>query len=421
MNGVNGRFTPFSCRAEGYKPVGMRRMLLSLLLLIPVAVSAAGMEPAMPAPPPDRMVLAPDAEAQWVPFTLTPGNQIQFRMAVDGRPASAILDTGFSLSVISRRWVDAAGIKVGGATRGVGIGGSVPMGLINGRALTIGGLTRYGGRLGVVDLPRGATGGAETIDAVIGGDLLRRYALDIDFPNHRFRLLPSGRLPFTGMSAPLTMALGDQFYVSEISVDGVRVRPMIIDTGDGATLTLSSEALRGAGIARAATTTTISYGMAAPVTVELTTLPAIRIGEAILRDAETKIEPNSAFSAQMGAAGRIGMGFLQRYRVLLDPGAGRMVLAPAVDTDRPQVRSTSGLLFSVDSDRLRVVHVMRASPAAAGGWKIGEQICSVDGVAITAAYLNDPISGWSVGQPGRVVRLGLCNGGMRSLTLERFY
>ena len=28
-----------------------------------------------------------------------------------------------------------------------------------------------------------------------------------------------------------------------------------------------------------------------------------------------------------GAAGRVGMGLLQRYRVLLDPAAGHMILA----------------------------------------------------------------------------------------------
>ncbi len=402
----------------------MHRMLLPLLLLVPAASSAAlpaAMEPALPAAAPDRMVLAPDADAQWVPFGLTPGNQIQFRMTVDGRPATAILDTGFSLSVVSRRWATAAGLKVASGARGVGIGGSVAMGLTNGRQLTIGGLTRNGGRLGVVDLPQGVTGGTEAIDVVIGGDLLRRYALDIDFPNHRFRLLPSGRLPFTGMTAPLSVALGEQFYVSEMTIDGVRLRPMIVDTGDGATITLSSEAWRGAGIARPATTTTISYSVAGPVTAELTVLPAVRVGEALLHDAETKIEANRAFSAQMGAAGRIGLGFLQRYRVLLDPGAGRMVLAPAGDVDRPPLRSTSGLLLGLDRDRLRVLHVMRGGPAATTGWKAGDEICSVDGIAITADYASAPIANWSVGQPGRIVRLGICGGATRSLTLEQFY
>ena len=163
----------------------MRRWLIPLLVLLPAPLGAA-MAPAMPDPPlPDRMVLAPDAESQWVPFALTPGNQIRFAMSIDGRAATAILDTGFNLSVISRRWANSAGLRIANGGQGVAIGGSVAMGQVNGRTLVIGGLTRTGGRLGVLDLPVTATGSATTIDAVIGGDLLRHYALDIDFAAHR--------------------------------------------------------------------------------------------------------------------------------------------------------------------------------------------------------------------------------------------
>ena len=42
-----------------------------------------------------------------------------------------------------------------------------------------------------------------------------------------------------------------------------------------------------------------------------------------------------------------GSGFLQDYRVLLDPGAGRMVLAPGPGAGRLPLRSTSGLLLGV--------------------------------------------------------------------------
>ncbi|MGN6819638.1 MAG: retropepsin-like aspartic protease [Sphingomonas sp.] len=376
----------------------------------------------MPAPPPERVVLSTDTEAQWVPFELTPGNQIQFHMTIDGRPIVAILDTGFSMSSISRRFASREGLKIGGGGQGLGVGGSVAMGLVNGRTLTIGGLTRTGGQLGVLDLPSGATGNGGTVDAVVGGDLLRRYALDIDFTARRFRLLPSGRLPFAGQTAPLSLALGYQLYVSEMTIDGTRLRPVIVDTGDGATITMSDEAWKSIGGTKPATTTTISYSIAGPVTSELTVLPAVRVGETMVREAEARIEPGRGFSAQMGAAGRIGVGYLQRYRVLLDPGAGRMVLAASSDVDRPPLRSTSGLLLGFYNDRLRVLHVMRGGPAAAaGGWQAGDQICSVDGQAIDADYANEPISMWSVADPGRVVRLGMCDGGERRLTLERFY
>lgn len=398
----------------------MRRwpILATLLLASPLAASMAPPEP--PAPP-ERIALTPDTDTQWVPFDLTPGNQIRFATTIDGRPATAILDTGVSVSVLARRWVDRAGLRVTAGTQAMGVGGDVAIGWVAGRDIAIGGLMRSGGRLAVVDLPADATGGAHSVDVLVGRDLLDRYALDLDFAARRFRLLPSGRLPFAGQSAPLATLPGRQLYVSEVQVGDARLRPVIVDTGDGATLTVSDEAWR---IVRpggpAVATTTISYGVSGPVTTGLTVLPTIAVGEATLHEAEARIEPAGGFNARIGAAGRIGLGFLQHYRVLLDPRAGRMVLAP--DAGAPAARrSTSGLLFSVGRDRLSVLHVMRGGPAAAGGWRAGDQICSVDGAPIDGGYAGRPIAQWPIGAPGRVVALGMCGGGTRSLTLERFY
>lgn len=397
----------------------MHRWLLPLALLIPAPLAATA--PGLPAPMPDRSVLAPDAETLWVPFDLTPGNQIRFRMTIDGRAATALLDTGFNRTMISRRWASAARLHVVDGGTATAIGGTVAMGTVDGRTLVIGGLTKTGGRQGILDLPAGATGGSNTIDAVIGGDLLRQYALDIDFAQRRFRLLPSGRLPFTGQSAPLTLSGGTGLYISEIRIDGTRLRPMIVDTGDGATLAVSAEAWAMLGARHAAITTTVSYGVAGPVQSDFAVLPEVAVGDAVLRQAETMIETSGGFSARMGSSGRIGIGFLQRFRVLLDPGAGRMVLAATADIDRAPLRSTSGLLLGTEPDRLRVLHVMRGSPAAAGGWKPGEEICGIDGTTVSAGYRTDPIAMWPAGNPGRVVRLRLCGGATRALTLAWFY
>jgi predicted aspartyl protease len=398
----------------------MHRWLLPLAVLLPAPLAAA-MAPGLPAPMPDRSVLAPDAEAQWVPFELTPGNQIRFRMTIDGRAATALLDTGFNQTVISRRWATAERLRIVPGGTATAIGGTVAMGAVDGRTLAIGGLTKTGGRLGVLDLPAGATGGSDAIDAVIGGDVLRRYALDIDFTQRRFRLLPSGQLPFAGQSAPLTLSARTGLYISELRIDGTRLRPVIVDTGDGATLAVSAEAWTAIGARRSATTTTISYSVAGPVQSDFTVLPEVAVGDATLRQAETMIEANGGFSARMGASGRIGIGLLQRFRVLLDPGTGRMVMAATADTDRAPLRSTSGLLLGTGPDRLRVLHVMRGSPAAAGGWRPGEEICGIDGTSVSAGYRTDPIAMWPAGNPGRVVRLRLCGGTTRALTLANFY
>jgi hypothetical protein len=384
------------------------RSLAALLLLLTAAT-----------PPAD--LLARDAEVRWVPFDLTPGNQIRFTLMVDGKPVSAILDTGVSYSVLSRAYVDAAKLKVRSGGSANAIGGMVPLGWIDTQSITLGGLTRTGGSISVAALPATATGSARPIEMLVGRDLTADYALDIDYDTRRFRLLPSGRMPFKGASAPLTVSRDRLVYVSETTVNGRRLRPMIVDTGDGNSVTLSSEAWTSTAMVPTARTSTISFGLGGPIVTDLIIVPELRTGALVAPYVDVQIEQKGGFSHAMGMAGRIGSGFLQKYRVLLDPKAGHMVLAPGAQARAPTMRSTSGLLVTAESDRLKVLHVMRGGPAERDGWHVGDMICVIDGTPVPDNYSSSPIATWSIGVPGRVVALDLCDGTRRNLTLRHFY
>ncbi len=369
--------------------------------------------------------LAADAEARWVAFDLTPGNQIRFTLTLDDKPVTAILDTGVSYSVLARKSaaVDPARVTANGQATAIGggSGGAVAIGWQPTRRMAIGGLTRTGGGVTVADLPALATGSAKAVDMLIGRDVTGGHALDIDYANHRFRLLPSGRLPFVGTLAPLSISAGRRVYESSVTIGGKRLAPMIVDTGDGSAITLSAASWRQIAPGTLPTTTTVSFGLAGETVSTLAILPALTLGQQPIRNVEARVEPADGFSQAVGVAGRIGSGLLQNYRVLLDPPAGRMVLKPGPDADAPPLRSTSGLLVGVTGDRLKVLHVMRGGPAAAAGWQVGMTICRIDGQAIAADYPTGALAQWSIGAPGTSVRLGLCDGTERVLTLARFY
>ncbi|WP_447726453.1 aspartyl protease family protein [Sphingomonas koreensis] len=363
--------------------------------------------------------LATDTEARWVPFELTTGNQIRFRTLLNGRWVDAILDTGVSDTAVSARFARAAGMKPLVAGQADAIGGSIALNWGAVDRVEVGGLVRTGGRIAIIDADPRVTGPAP-VDLFVGADLLAAHALEIDYDAQRFRLLPSGRMPFRGVTAPLRLAGPAGLYLSELDLGGRRHRPMIVDTGDGSMVTLTRSAWRGIEQSGGTVTTAIAWGLGGQVESEVTILPALRIAALPAGEVELRIEPDTGFSGRKGAAGRLGGGLLRRHRVLLDPGAGRMVLAPAARSEWPVTRSTSGLMVSQRGDRLRVLHVMRGSPAATS-WQAGMEICAVDGTPIPTAYATSPIASWSTGLPGRTVRLQLCDGTERSLTLARFY
>ncbi len=383
--------------------------MLSLLLPLALAaapVSAPGEEAR------DGIALAPDSEARWIAFDLTPSNQIRFEAVLNGRPVRAILDTGLTNTLATPEFATRARLALGRSQRALAIGGGVQVSWAPGGMLVIGGLTRRGGRIAVSDAPGQDRFGA---DLLIGSDVLSCCALDIDYAARRFRILPSGRMPFTGQTAPLALQRGSEIPVTEIRLGGTRLRPMIVDTGDGAAITLSSAAWTSAGFRGATLTTTLGWGIGGALVSEAAVIRGFALGGSMLSETEVRIEGEGGYSASAGAAGRIGTGLLLRYRVLLDPRAGRMVLQSGPAT--PQVlRSTSGLLLGTEGPHLRVLHVMRGSPAAESGWREGETICTADGLPVAGRPIE-----WSAGAPGRVVALGMCDGTERRLTLRKFY
>lgn len=382
----------------------------ALLLFALIAAAPPGTAPA-------QTWLVGDSEARWVPFTLTPANQIRFTATIEGRAVAAILDTGVSTSVLTRRFADAAGLAVTPGPPAAAVGGSTAIGWVDSPTLGFGGLNHRGGRLAVATLPDSATGG-EAVALLVGRDLLEAFALDIDYDAGRFRLLRSGRMPFRGTGLPLVIGGAAPAYRTDTAIDGQPAQ-LIVDTGDGNAVTLTAALWRGAA-RDVPTTTTLSYGVGGSTVTGLAIVPRLAIGSLRAGPTEIAIEDEGGFSRGAGAAGRIGSGFLRRYHVLLDPAAGHMVLAPGRRATMPPLRSTSGLLVTRNGGRLDVLHVMRGGPADIAGWQAGEAICSVDGRTV-ASDPADAALDWPIGAPGRTVALGLCGGPVRSLTLRAFY
>ena len=363
-------------------------------------------------------VLAPDTEARWVPFELTAGNQIRFTMQAGGREATAVLDTGISETVVARPFAEALGLELRGSGRASAVGGPIAIQWADAPRVAFGGLSRSGGRVAIADLPKLP---GVSADIFVGADLLACCALDLDYAARHFRILPTGRMPFTGDSAPLARMPGTGVFVTEFTLGTRHLRPILVDTGDGSSLTLTQQAWAAARPAGARVTTTLGYGAGGAVVSEAAILPAIVLGGGSTGETEVRIEARGGFSQTAGTAGRIGTGLLLRYRVLLDPRAGRMILRRDPAAALPPLRSTSGLLLNYARGTLEILHVMRGSPAEAAGWKQGERICDADGVPVREDVEADGKVDWSVGAPGRIVRLRDCDGREKPIALRVFY
>src|SRR3546814_20182455 len=103
---------------------------------------------------------------------------------------------------------------------------------------------------------------------------------------------------------------------------------MIVDTGDGSSITFSADAWKGLAAADRTMTTAISFGLGGPIVTDLAVVPELRLGQLTASDVEVRVERGGGVSPELGAAGRIGASFLPRHRRRPGTGAGRVVLAP---------------------------------------------------------------------------------------------
>jgi predicted aspartyl protease len=395
----------------------MRIALAILVAAAPFsALPAAGLTAQAQHGPVDS--LAKDTAERWVPFELTPANHIRFSLKIEGKPASALLDTGVSHSIVSNAFAGEARLRPAQRGTAAALGGDLALGWTRVGRISLGGLRSTQRPMAVLDLSGVHTGDGRPVDALVGADLLAPYALDIDFQARRFRLLPSGAQPFAASGAPLTRR-PDGLFTTEARLGRGMLRPILVDTGDGTSISITQAQWKAAQLPKRSVTSTLSYGLAGPVEAALTVTDALRLGDAPPAELELRIE-GKEFADRTGIPSRIGVGFLQRFRVLLDPGAGRLLLAPIAGAPAPP-RSTSGLLLGYATNRLRVLHVMRGSPAAKAGWRQGEQICEVDGAPIRETAAGAADLSWAADLPGRKLRLGLCDGTDRTLTLAKFY
>jgi hypothetical protein len=370
----------------------------------------------LPAPPPPATTgsLAPTAIRQPVPFTIFRG-KILFVMTVQGRSATAILDSGADFSVVDTGFAAAAGLSPSAGGQIDATIGELSVGKIPAIALELPG--QFTAQIPVLsaDLSKASQLYGRKIDFILGGDILRKLAVAIDFGAQRFRFGRTGLQPAGLQAIPVELAR----YAPIVPVQvGTQQLKLLLDLGSGGSLSVSPDAwtrIKPQGVR-------VTDAAVAAANGEIGIFPRARIAHVTIAgvdepDVEVNVLPVPVHVTGK-ADGLIGLAILSRYDVVLDIPAGKLWLRLRRGAPPPPVDRT-GLALVPDGDALKVLHVSTGSPAAASGWKSGDRICRVGGVAARPDGGIRPA--WAVGKEGSTIAIELCNGQTRQLTLANYY
>lgn len=388
----------------------MRQTLAALALIFFASPPAAAQEAA------PRFTALPGNDPAWVAAQPSGHVQLVLPVELDGRTVRAVIDTGAPFSVIDRDYAEGRGYLASFARGDIANGRPTALSTVGVKTLRFAGVERAGGRLRVANLGGFRTMGFD-VPLILGNDFLSCCAMQLDFEHGRARLLRSGTQPIAGREVPIRYSPDKAYYFASVGLgDGHAVDRMLVDTGGGGGLVLSEASWAAAGMAPPPTSIRV-LNVSGPRIFGRAQLARLTIGDAAVEGVSTTIQPGDTGLLNAARAnGVIGAAVLQRFHVVIDIGAGRMILALRGKAVGADPKNTSGLQVAPDGAQTLVFHVQRNSPAERAGMKTGDTICTLDGRPIAEAP-----RGWASGAADTMLQLGLCDGRTVPLTLAEFY
>lgn len=378
----------------------------SLLLSLP-ALALSAPRRARAQPTPDR-----------IDFDFVQDRQILFPIAINGRLAEAWLDSGASATVLDAGFARSLGLTPGGApVTANGVAGHVAGAALTHVDMRVGHLLFPHRQVAVIDLAAVSAVVQRPVEVILGRDVFDHAVVDIDFQSRTLELLPRETFqPPGGQPTPLSPSGGLRTF--PVRIAGVAT-PAVLDLGNaGAVLMDRGFADAHRLLAGRRVSTQLAVGADGPREGLVASLDDVEVGGVAFDGVPVAATENLASTAPAN----IGLAILSRFRLTIDFAGDRLWLAPYPGAAAaPFRKNRSGLSLLPEGARLRVTHVARGSPAAAGRWRAGDVIVAIDGQPITPAYAASPLSQWSFGDAGTVVALTLAGGARRRLRLADYY
>ncbi len=308
------------------------------------------------------------------------------------RPLHFILDTGSPLAAIDSKMVSALGFRQEGIisrSGGAGESGGLIARLQPKACEEIGGARFAGGAVMSLDLSSVSSAEGVRVDGLLGGDFFRRYVIVVDYQQQTVEVLdPSFVYRGSGFVLPITLE-GNHMFVSaslrQSSGESVEGRFMV-DTGVRVALLLNApfasrtEILRGQN---AVSNMTFGIGAGGETHGSMFKLAEFKWGPLDLHDIPAFASSDTRGAlADPGFAGIIGADLLRRYKLFIDYPHSQIILEKTSASGSPFTYDSSGMFLVADGprlERIKVLRVVRGSPADSAGVREGDILESIDG------------------------------------------
>lgn len=318
------------------------------------------------------------------------GNRILIPVTVDGSgPLTFLFDTGATgPPLMNARAARTLGIEGGDTVQGRGFSGRAPVVLSRGHTVRVGPLRLDDQGIGLLDLGHLERAEGRRIDGIIGGPLLARYAVRIDFDSARLEIYDNRRFTYAlgGLRLDVEVVGGSVLVLNAAATfeEGSRIAGrLILDSGSPGKALFGARFAERTGVLGRVTSlceTTAAGASSQTVPVRWVMLRDLAVGGIETGPILASVvvpRPEDRFRPQ--ADGTLGLDVLGRFNLFMDVRHRRVFLEPNGASREPPGPPCLGLRLVTDSTfrRILVDHVYEGSPAREAGLEAEDEIVRV--------------------------------------------
>lgn len=326
-----------------------------------------------------------------IPFELV-NNHIYVDGKLDGRPAKFLVDTG-GFNATSPDGARKFGLKTAGKLAAGGVGEQrMDLALAQAHEVRIGAAALADPVFYVIDFGNLAAVEGYASDGLVGYEMFRRFAVEIDYARHVLTLTDPAKFTAPAGAIAVPFEIDDHIPIVQGTLDGIALR-ISIDTGSRSSLSLHAPFAREHGLIeryRAAPEAVLGWGVGGASRERPARFGTLVLGSARIDGIAGEIhtgDKGSFANPDLGA--NLGGGVLSRFTVTFDYAKRVMYLVPNARYGTPDAFDRSGLWLLGEGDGLKVVDVAADSAAASAGLKVGDRVVAIDGEPVTKRALPD--------------------------------
>ena len=266
-----------------------------------------------------------------IPFEFVSGRILVASRVNDAQPASVMLDTGYSINMLSRELVESLELKRVGRITVVGVAGEERADVFEGVKFDLAGATYSPRRVGA--LPASYQSHWRKRDGVLGEGVFKRFVIEVDPKAKEIRLREPDTFRYSGDGEVIPLKFKQTTPIAEGAVIMPDRDPVLgrfeIDTGCDGGLCLGSDFVEANRLLGSTGKTESSgrRGLGGGARTRIGHVPKFRLGSQVIERPLTNFFLEGS-PVDDGLAGHIGMEVLRRFKVIFDYPRERMILEP---------------------------------------------------------------------------------------------